>query len=78
MALVIAYPNGDIHLVDLWGNDLLAFPLVEEVDWTTDKIVSMEGSPTTDEQFVAILTESGKAFVIEWEVRRKVENDRER
>jgi hypothetical protein len=48
MALAIAFPGGDIRLLDMWNNELLNFP--ELKDWVEgDEVVTIQGSPTSDE-----------------------------
>lgn len=48
MAMIVAFAGGDLRLMDMWGNELLNFPALK--DWTEgDKVVTLQGSPTSDE-----------------------------
>jgi hypothetical protein len=47
-AIAIAYPGGDVRLLDLFGNQVMQLPELKE--WVEgDEIVYIEGSPISEE-----------------------------
>lgn len=74
MAMIVAFAGGDLRLMDMWGNELMNFPALK--DWTEgDHVVTLQGSPTSDEQFALVCTNFGKVYLLEFEVKRKVDEE---
>lgn len=65
IAIVLAYPNGKIKIVDIYGNPLLDLVVPDE-----EEIMHVRSSAVQDDPFIAVLTTTGKLHLVEVELIR--------